>query len=279
MERKKVKKNKMIDLDWIIKQENELTDKAKSNLGDNYHLLIDLLKLIQGIKSFSVNNEVAHYFETQILKDFHLSALNIIRRHSTDAQSSIRHALESAVLFAYSMEHPYKSEYVIAEDEEQIYDFDDKILNKAQNYIENKYPDISIHIEKYKRGINIMYSHSNIFASQYNTAIIDGRIKALIFDCYYDEHSRELLCILNDTIVLVLDLYKQLYTDYKSFEFEDWFDELYNECVTRLEKLKQDMHLKVSLEDRKKFPALEKEIDRLKEKYNKLEEQNNAPVV
>lgn len=268
----------MIDLNWIIEQENELTDKAKSNLGDNYHLMLDLLKLVQGIKSFSVNNDVCHYFETQILKDFHLAALNIIRRHSIEAQSSIRHALESAVLFAYSMEHPNKNEYVIAEDEEQIFDIDDKILRKAQNHIEQKYPDISIHIEKYKRGINILYSHSNILSAQYNTAIIDGRIKALIFDSYFDEHSRELLCVLNDTIVLVLDLYKQLFDDYKSFMFEDWFEKSFSECSARHDKLKHDIKSQAGFKDRKNFPAIEKEMDRLKEKYGVNKESKNTPI-
>lgn len=89
----------MIDINWIIKQENDFTDRARFDLGDNYHLTLDLIALLQSIKSF-VNNEVAHYFHIQIVKDLYLVILNTIRRHTLVAHVVLRHALESFVLFA-----------------------------------------------------------------------------------------------------------------------------------------------------------------------------------
>lgn len=264
----KSKNKKMIDLNWIIEEENNLTYRAKLDLGDNYQLTLDLLKQLQGIKSFSIHNEVAHFFETQIIKDFHLAALNLIRRHSIEANFGIRHALESLSLFVYFMEHKSEKEYVFERDENHIIDFDHKLLGKAFSHIEKRYPLFSKEIEMYRSSINALYSHSNIFSSQYNTAIIDGRIKFLLFDSYYDKFIWEYLCILNEIICLTLEVYKKLFEDYHPFEFEDWFGKELEECFMRQDKLKSDMISELSRENRKGFPVLEEVINKINEKYS-----------
>jgi hypothetical protein len=129
----------MIDLEWVIKQENILTDRA-SELGVNYHLSVDLLKLLQCIKSFSVGNEMSHVFDSQILKGFHLVILNTLRRHSTEANLILRFTLESLVMFVYSMEHTKEVDFGIIRNGFQIIDYDVKIKNKAYKHISCKYP-------------------------------------------------------------------------------------------------------------------------------------------
>lgn len=237
----------MIDLDWIIEEENKLTDKASSDLGDNYYLTVNLLKLLQSIKGYSVENEIAHVFNTQILKGFHLTALNIIRRHSVEAHLILRYTLESIVLFVYSMENTKETAYGIIRNENQIIDFDQNVQEKAYKHIENKYQEFSKDIQSIKDFINSFYSHGNPLASQYNSAIIDGKFTALIFDSYFDDAIREELLYLNKIMCITLTLYKTLKKDYQDmFYLEDKFDKELEEIINRQEKHFNDFKEKYS---------------------------------
>lgn len=231
----------MIDLNWIIEQENKLTDRARFDLGDNYHLSIDLLKLLQCVESFSVKNEMAHVFDAQILKGFHLVILNTFRRHSTEANLVLRFTLESLVLFVYSMEYTKEHDFGIIRNGFQIVDFDEKIKEKAYKHIGNKYPEYSKDIQILKDFINTFYSHSNPISTQYNAGIIDGRLKALLFDTYVDASIREVLLCINSIIVNSLRLFIQLKNDYSDmFHFNKDFEEQFKEIEKRQEKLFND---------------------------------------
>lgn len=262
----------IIDLNSIIGNENKLTDDAKSNLGDNYMLNIDLLKLMQSIESFSISNEVAYYFVTQIVKDFHLITLNIIRRHELVANYLIRHSLESLVLFCYSLENIKEKDYDIKRVNGEIVYFDKDILNnKAYKHIEKKYPKFSHIIEQYKEVINSCYSHSNIYSSQNNTAIINGRIKLLIFDNYIDEHIRDLFCVFNEIICITLKFFEKLEEDYKSFVFENDFKKNFIELKRRHDKNKNDYFDKTENEEPSDFSFIDGIIERVNKKYDKYD--------
>jgi len=239
----------MIDIDWIIEKENELTDRAKFDLGDNYHLSIDLLKLLQCIKSFSNKNEMAHIFDAQILKGFHLVILNTIRRHSTEANLILRFTLESTVLFVYSMEFTRESDFGIIKNGFQIIDFDENVKEKAYKNIECKYPEYSKDIQMIKDFINKFYSHSNPISTQYNADMRDGRLNALFFDSYVDNSIREVLLCVNEIMVKILNLYIQLKNDYQdTFHFNEDFEKQFDDIEKRQKKLFRDF----SEEDRDK---------------------------
>lgn len=257
----------MIDLEWIIKTENELTDRAKFDLGDNYFLTLDLLKLLQSIKSFSPQNEVSYYFDAQIVKDMHLVVLNTIRRHNIEANIILRHALESISLFIYSMEYKNETVYQIARENNQIVSFNNNLLKKANKFFEQKYPEFSKIIEGYKEVINLYFSHANIFSSQFNTADIEGRIKLLVFDNYYDNLIRETLGVVNEIICIILQLYQILVKEYKSFILEKDFDRTLEDYLKRQDKLKKDMYEKMDNEERVNFPHVNKIVDKLNKKY------------
>ncbi|GEM_PF-2200490 len=264
-----------VDLSWIIEKENELTSNAKQNLGDNYFLVVDLLEMLQGIKSFSRDNEVAHYFEAQIMKGFYLAVLNTIRRHAIEANLIVRHTLESIVLFVYSMEHKSESDYKIQRDSDQIVEFDDALLEKANRFFEASLPYNSKWVEGYKHVLNAYYSHANVFTAQFNITEVEGRIKLLMFDNYWDNYIWQALGIFNELICLTLDLYKVLQRKYESFFFHDWFESKFEECSMRQAKLKQDLVSKLKEENRVNFPIVEEIIEKLNEKYDKISGKNN----
>lgn len=229
----------MIDLDWIIEQENELTKKAKQNFGSYFNLSLDLLDLLQSIASFSNKNEVAHFFEI--------------------------HTFESLVLFVYSMEHMYEIDYRVEREEKQIVEFDESLKNKAYQFIEKKYPEDSKMIEGFKGVVNIYYSHANIFSSQYNAAIIEGRIKGLIFDSYFDEYIIDMLCCINEMLCFTLSLYEKLQNDYKLFEFEKHFAIRLKAFSNRSKTLYIENCN--NNQQRVNFPDVEKLVKKLDEKY------------
>jgi len=240
----------MIDLNWIIEQENNLTDRARFDLGDNYHLSLDLLKLLQCVKSFSIENEMAHVFDSQILKGFHLVILNTIRRHNVEAQLILRYTLESLVLFVYSMEHIKEKDFKIVRNDFQIIDYDDKLLENAYIHFKKRYPELSKEIQNMKDFINAFYSHSNPMASQYNSAIIDGRLKAFVFDTYENSSIREILLTINFIMIATLKIYKQLKIDYKNmFYFNDNFENQFHELLARHDKLFKDSKENYEAED------------------------------
>lgn len=258
----------MIDLDWIISKENEITDCAKLKLGDNYMLSIDLLKLFcSAIKSFSKSNEVLHYFETQLVKDFHLAVLNIIRRHSIVANTVIRHAIESLILFAYSMEHKKEELFVANRDQIGITSYDDNILVKANKFIEKEFPEESKSLQAFKDAINFYYSHSNIYSAQFNTAIIGEEVKLLIFDNYFDDYIKNSLLIFNEIMCITLGLYKKLQEKYENFILIDSFNEEYNQLLKR-----NNNNVQVSIENNERlkqdFPDADKIIEKLNKKYD-----------
>ena len=256
-------------LDGIIKAENGLTDRAKLDLGDNYMLSRDLLESMPFILSFSNDNDVSHIFDSQIIKDFYLAVLNIVRRHSLITNLILRHAIESIVLFAYSMEHKKEDEYVIKRNETDILDFKEKLLTeKAYKHMELKYPEYSKNLEGYKDTINVHYSHANIFSAQYNSAIIDGNLKLLIFDDYFDEHIRDTLCIINDIICITLRLYKILVYEYKSFVLIPDFDKKFEEYLIRHSKNLEDNIEKNKEKNLPKNELIDKIFMRLEKKYN-----------
>lgn len=257
----------MIDLDWIIEQENELTNRARFDLGDSYHLSIDLLKLLQSIKSFDKDNEVSHIFNTQIILDFHLIVLNTIRRHTLLSNLLLRHALETTVLFAYSMVYKKESDYGVIKNEEGIIkDFDENVLNeKAFKYFEMRYSSYSKNIESYKHLINSMYSHGNAFSGNHNVAIIDGRLKALMFDNYFDDTIREILLNLNDIMIMIINLFIELKDEFNGYDFEDDFRVKFEEVEKRHVKLIEQFAIKF---DESKTPA-ERIVLNIIEKMNK----------
>lgn len=259
----------MVDIGWIIETENELTDKAKFKLGDNYMLAIDLLNLFCiSIKSFSKENEVAHSFETQIVKDFHLAVLNAVRRHTLVSNFSLRHAIESLVLFTYSFVNDKEEHFKVQKGEIGIVSFDDKILLDANKYFALKYPDISWSLEGYKDYINKFYSHSNIFSAQYNTAIIDEGVKLLIFDNYFDDYIRDSLLICNDIMCYTLIIYRNLQEEFETFNFEDSFLSTLEELLKRHDKLSFD-HFEKNKDNLDAFEDPYNIINKLNKKYNK----------
>lgn len=259
----------MIDLNWIIKQENDLTDCAKRDLGDNYMLCIDLLELLQSIESFSVKNKFSPFFEAQTVKGIFLAVLSTIRRHTVEAHIILRHSLESLVLFVYSMEYTDEKDYKIYKDDDEIIDFDINLLQKANKHIENKYPDISREIEGYKNIINSYYSHPNVSSSQYNMAKIDGNLKLLIFDNYFKPYIRESLLSINYTIILILKTFQRLESDYKSFVLKSNFSLLLEDYSNRYYKHFTDIKL---MNEGKLYtsPIIEEIIDKLNKKYKTL---------
>lgn len=261
----------MIDLEWIIEQENKLTDRAKYDLGDNYYLSLDLLKSLQCIKSFSIRNEMAHVFDAQILKGFHLVILNIIRRHGVEAHLILRYTLESIVLFVYSMEYMKEFDFKIVRNEFQIIDFDESIKNNTYKHFEKKYPEFSKEIKTIKDFINAFYSHSNPIASQFNTDIIDGRLKAFVFDTYTDCSIREVLLTINSIMVTTLKIYKQLKSDYdKMFFFDEDIVNQLDEVFNRHEKNMKDFDEKYDAAD---FWNDSKMLNKL---LNKIKEPENT---
>jgi hypothetical protein len=255
----------MVDLKWIIEKENELLDKARFNLGDNYYFSLDLLPMFQELKTMSISNEVAFFFESEIMTNLYLAFLNTIRRHTITASFNIRLALESLVLFAYSMDFSKKSHYGIVEENEFIISFDDKILTKAYDHIEKNYPSQSKEIESYKSIINTFYSHANISSAQNNALIKDGAIKATFFDNYTDEYIREYLSFINNLMCSIFDFYLVLQKKYASFYFNDGFEEKLTQHKKRNEKLLADQLSKY--DENRKDPMVDKIIEKINKKY------------
>lgn len=257
----------MIDLKWIIEEENRLTDEARLKLGDNYMLTIDLLELMnKSIKSFSKENEVAHYFDSQFFKDIFLAVLNIIRRHSLITYFLIRHSIECIALFAYSMEKTKKSDFVKLEDDYGFADIKEGMKEKAFKFIEDKFPEISFRLEGIKEVINTFYSHANIFSAQYNTALIDDRLKLLVFDNYFDEYIRSILLCINDVIIHALRLYIKLSGKYDSVILFEDFEVKLIELEERHNKNLRDLFAKEKIAE---FPEIEKISEKLRKKYGR----------
>ncbi|MBM4157400.1 MAG: hypothetical protein FJ216_01310 [Ignavibacteria bacterium] len=259
-----------IDLEWIISSENNLTDKADSNFGNVYALCKDLLMHIQCIKSISRDNEVSRYFGAQILKNFYLAVLCAIRRHTNHTFFSLRQVIESISLFVYSMSFQKINDYNIIMENEQIIDYDIKILRKSYDFIKTKYPIFSRDLEIYKNMINYYYSHPNIFSSQYNSTIIDDKVKVLIFDSYYDDYIKKVLLTINEIIILSLKIYKKLEEDFKIYTLEENFELKLKELEARHEIIKEEILNQIKLNERANFDKIDDIINKCKEKYKDL---------
>jgi len=256
-----------VDIKKIISQENYLTDRANFDLGDVYFLCIDLLNNIQCIYSISCENEVSTFFDAQILKNFHLAVLNTIRRHTNIALLSMRQVLESISLFVFSMEKQKFSDYNIIKSANQIIEYDENIILDSYKYIESKYPEISIYLEVYKDTINYYYSHANILSSQYNSTVINNRIKVLIFDDYIDDYIRGVLLTLNELMILTLKIYKKLEKDYKIYSLDIGFEEELSKLIERHQKIKTDILNLNKSEKKDEYRIVDNIIKKKKEKY------------
>jgi hypothetical protein len=255
----------MLKIKTIIIKENELTDRAKFDLGDNYMLSIDLLSFIQEINSFNQGYDIALNFHIQIISDLHLAILNSIRRHTIVTNILIRHTLESLVLFVYSLENKEENKFISEKNENEIIDFEEKQLIKANKFIEENFPAYSHRIEIHKNIINIYFSHSNIYSSSFNKKIFENRISGLIFDYYFDGYIHQNLCEINNVICLILRIYNDLNMKYNFLNLNSEFKNKLTDLLKRHDKNVKDITEKYNT--RKKFPPIDRMIEKLEKKY------------
>jgi len=136
-----------IDLKSIIEQETFLTDRSRYEIGDVFELTKELFQSIQCMESISRKNEVANFFDSQILSGFFNSILSTIRRHTNVSFLIIRHIIENISLFIYSMELQKLSDFNVIVVKDQIVEYDKSIINKSYKHMEIKYPEFSFRLE------------------------------------------------------------------------------------------------------------------------------------
>lgn len=260
---------KTITLEELIPKEEELTNRARFDIGDTYELTKELFVSIQCLKSFSRENEVIAAFDSQILSGFFNAILNTVRRHTNVTHLIIRQVIENMSLFIYSMEARKFSDYNIEKVDDIIVDFNENVKYKVYDFVLSKYPDFSRYLEMYKKILNYYFSHANISNSQSNTTIIDDRIKTLFFDTYVQDYTRQVFLSICDLMILLLKIYVKLHEDYvDAYEIKGGIDKEIIEYERRKYKILEDLNSNEKY-DKRFNSKVEEIINKVNAKYAK----------
>lgn len=217
-----------MDIAEISKSENELVQKAKLMNEDFFmhaQYAVDFAHSFH--KKVDPNSFYFLLFISSFQKHITLAFLSAIRFHHVQTNFNLRFASETAAwgAFAIGNNDPEKDKEKFAlVEEDGILNPNDELKKKMYKWLNEKYPDGSASLGRYKNQTNALSSHANIVdAHRTFLGIVDGKFKTQFFDNSKDRHIKTDLWATANLVMGSLDLFYGVNRDFNIFEFSDDF--------------------------------------------------------
>lgn len=230
----------MFTLQEISRKENNLIQEALKTHTDYFRVSCDYLSLLNSVKSVDKNYLLFLDFHLNVVNDFALAILSIVRRHFLQSQFNYRHALESAVIACYTFEDNNINNYLEMQNDITVEPKD--IRNKSYKWLEKNYPEYSKKIKYNKDLVNKFHAHSNNIMAEANRFFQqdNNKFNLLVFDGYPDNYIDAVLVTFINSISDVLGLYREVNNNYNKISFEIDLEKL-NKAKESKEILKKNI--------------------------------------
>lgn len=235
-----------MDITEISKSENELVQNAKS-MNDAFYLhaqyAVDFAHSF--LKKVDPNSFYFLLFISSFQKHIILAFLSAIRFHHIQTNFNLRFASEDAAwaAFAIGNNDPEKDKQKFAaEDESGMLNPNDDLKRKMYQWLDEKYPEGSTSLKRYKGQTNALSSHANIVdAHRTFSGLVNGHFKTQFFDSSEDRHIKTDLWAVANLVMGSLDLFYGVNKDFNIFEFSDDFLEKMKILKAENDRLKNIM--------------------------------------
>jgi hypothetical protein len=216
-----------MDISEISKSENQLVQNAKL-MNEEFFLhaqyAVDFAHSF--IKKVDPNSFYFLLFLSSFQKHIVLAFLSAIRFHHIQANFNLRFATETAAWGAFAIGNNdfNKDKTKFALEEDEMLNPNKNLKNKMYKWLDDKYPDGSKSLKRYKNQTNELSSHANIVdASRTFSGLIDGKLKTQFFDSSKDRHIKTDLWAVANLVMGSLDLFYGVNRDFDIFEFKEDF--------------------------------------------------------
>ena len=217
-----------MDIIEISKTENEMIQQAKSM---NKEFFIHTQYAIDFAHSFfkKVDSNSLYFiiFLSSFQKHIILAFLSAIRLHHIQTNFDLRFASENSAWAAFAIGNNSsikdKEKFALV-DENGMLNPNDNLKRKMYKWLDEKYPDGSVSLKRYKDQTNALSSHANI-VDAYRTfsGLANGKFATQFFDNSQDRHIKTDLWAVANLVMGALDLFYGVNKDFKIFEFSEDF--------------------------------------------------------
>ncbi|OHA83722.1 MAG: hypothetical protein A2408_00450 [Candidatus Yonathbacteria bacterium RIFOXYC1_FULL_52_10] len=223
-----------MSLNGISILENELVENAARDHGKYFeHAQYALDFLHTFIKSTSYEGAFFLMFLSSVEKHITLGVLSGVRRHHVQANFNFRYATEAGSWAVYSLAHPDPSLFVEFESGGTL-EPTKELKKKMYCWLDEKYPDGSASLKRFKDNTNRLSSHANIVDAQRNFGEFGReKITTFFFDQDQEHHIKTDLWAAANLSMGLLDLFYGVNKEYPQLVFGDDF-------LSRIRKLKAD---------------------------------------
>lgn len=232
-----------MDIIEISKTENEMVQNANSTNEEFFvHAKYAIDFCHSFIKTTNPNSLYFVIFLSSFQKHIILAFLSAIRFHHIQTNFDLRFASETSAwaAFAIGNNDPEKDKEKFAlVDEDGILNPNDDLKKKMYKWLDEKYPDGSISLKRYKGQTNALSSHANIVDAHRTFAgLKDFKFSTQFFDSSEDRHIKTDLWAVANLVMGALGLFYGVNKDFNIFEFSDDFLEKINILRKENDRLK-----------------------------------------
>lgn len=229
-------------LSEISTTEDELVESASEDYGEYYEhaqFAIDFLHTF--IKSTSYEGSFFLMFLASAEKHVILGALSGVRLHHVQANFNFRYAVEASSWAAYALAHP-DPKYFALFGEDGGLEPTEKLKMGMYKWLNEKYPDGSASLKRFKDSTNKLSTHANIVDAHRNFGDFNReKISSSFFDKEEDHHIKTDLWAVANLAMGMLDIFYGVNRDYPQLILADDF-------MSKMKKLKEDNNrLKVEM--------------------------------
>ena len=193
-------------LEYLSAREHKKVLEAHAKYGpvlENADGLVRLLwKMAEG---GTLDGQVFFMLLSQVQQSLTCALLSAIRKHEVSTHLSLRYALESGVLAAYSLTMTDVSAFGIM-DEDGMASPRRAALGSAYSWIDREFPVHSQKIKAFKDQINTYYSHGSLFPSGTSVTFREEAVEAEFFDNIGDEMTTLRLLWVGNVAFGLIDL-------------------------------------------------------------------------
>lgn len=235
-----------MDITEISKSENDLVQNAKLMNEDFFlHAQYAVDFAYSFLKEVDPNSFYFLLFLSSFQKHIILAFLSGVRFHHIQANFNLRFASETAAwgAFAIGNNDPEKDKEKFALiDTDGILIPNDDLKKKMYKWLDEKYPEGSESLKRYKGQTNALSSHANIVDAHRTFAgLVDGKFKTQFFDSSEDRHIKTDLWAVANLVMGSLDLFYGVNKDFNICKFQDDFLEKMKVLKTENDRLKSKM--------------------------------------
>lgn len=218
----------------ILATENELVAKAineHNKYFEHAQYAIDFLHTF--IKSTSYEGVFFLMFFATVEKHIILATLSGVRMHHVQANFNLRYATEAGAWASYALAHPDPALYASSEEDGTL-EPTKTLKMKMYKWLDEKYPDGSASVKRFKEATNKLSSHANIVDAHRNFGDFGReKISTSFFDQNEEHHIKTDLWASANLAMGLLDLFYGVNKDHPQLVLQDDF-------LAKMNKLRDD---------------------------------------